>query len=176
MQLTVCTGPLRNTPFLRRGKLLSVFAVLCIGWLTPVNAADVTELPKGLQAKVELAKKACEEFDNGQFDLEWGAVERVDLDGDLYSDWILNEFGFACSTAASLYCGTGGCLSHFLVSDEVHSVLNKGWDIVTFGAEIVLLSKVHGSQCGGINPTPCVTASVWDGEEKTWRSTDAEWE
>ncbi len=67
-------------------------------------------------------------------------------------------------------------MSHFLVSDEVHSMLNKGWNIVTFGAEKVLLTQVHGSQCGGINPTPCVTASVWDGEEKAWRSTGAEWE
>lgn len=164
------------SPALVLARLSSVCAVLCMAWLTAANAADVTELPRGLQVKVDLAKKACEELDNGEFYLEWGAVEKVDLDGDLYSDWVLNEFGFTCSTAASLYCGTGGCTSHFLVIDEVHSLLNKGWDVVTFGAERVLLTQVHGSQCGGINPTPCVTASVWDSEEKTWRSTGAAWE
>ncbi len=176
MQLTIYTNSLRYSEVLRLAKRVSVFAVLGIGWLTPATAADLTELPTGLRAKVEIAKKSCEAFDNGEFSLEWGAVERVDLDGDLYRDWVLNEFGFACSSAASLYCGTGGCMSHFLVGDDFHSLLNKGWDIATFGAEKVLLTQVHGSQCGGINPTPCVTASVWDGEKKTWRSTVAEWE
>lgn len=176
MQLTIGANPLCHSPVPRLAKLSSVFVVLCTSWLTPANAADVTELPRALQAKVEMAKKSCKDFDNGEFSLEWGAVERVDLDGDLYRDWVLNEFGFACSTAASLYCGTGGCMSHFLVGDDLHSLLNKGWDIATFGSEKVLLTQVHGSQCGGINPTPCVTASVWDGEEKTWRSTGAEWE
>jgi len=176
MQLKIYTNPLRSASVLRQVKRVSVFAVLCLGWLTPATAADLTELPKELKAKVELAKKSCEDFDSGVFSLEWGAVERVDLDGDLYRDWVLNEFGFVCSTAASLYCGTGGCMSHFLVGDAAHSLLNKGWDVVASGSESVLLTQVHGSQCGGINPTPCVTASVWDPEKKTWRSTGAEWE
>lgn len=143
-------------------------------WLTPGLAADVSELPQELQAKVELAAKACKALANGEFRLEWGAVTRVDLDGDLYSDWVLNEFGFACSSNISLYCGTGGCMSHFLVGNKSYSMLTKGWDVVTLGADRVLLAKVHGSQCDGINPTPCVKASVWDSEEMMWRSTDAE--
>ncbi len=81
-------------------------------WTSPVVAADVSKLPIGLREKVDLAAQACAEFNDGQFDIAWGAVERVDLDGDLQRDWVLNESGFACSSAASLYCGTGGCMSH----------------------------------------------------------------
>jgi hypothetical protein len=85
-------------------------------------------------------------------------------------DWVLNDYAFACSSAASLYCGTGGCESHFLVGDTVTSLLNQGWDVVTFGRNRVLLMDVHGSRCDDINPTPCVEALTWDQEAKAWRS------
>jgi hypothetical protein len=145
-------------------------------WTSPAVAADVSQLPPGLQAKVDLAARACAEFNDGQFDIAWGAVERVDLDGDLQRDWVLNESGFACSSAASLYCGTGGCMSHFWISEEVHSLLNQGWTVVDFGSQRIVIADVHGSDCEGINPTPCVSASIWDAEAKTWRSTSGSWE
>ena len=68
------------------------------------------------------------------------------------------------------YCGTGGCESHFLVDDTVTSLLNRVWDVVTFGRDCVLLMDVHGSKCGSINPTHCVEALAWDHEAKAWRS------
>ena len=142
----------------------------------PAIASEMSELPAQLQEKVNHAQKACADFENGDFAMEWGAVARVDLDGDLRPDWVLNEVSFACSSAVSLYCGTGGCMSHFLVGDEFASLLNRGWDVVDLGPNRVLLTDVHGSQCGGINPTPCVTASMWDKETAQWRSTTAEWE
>ena len=155
--------------------MFGAIALSCFG-VTPAVSADVSQLPPLLQEKVEAAEKACAAFEDGEFDLEWGAVVRVDLDGDRYHDWVLNESGFACSTAASLFCGTGGCMSHFLVQEELHSLLNQGWDVVDLGPDRVLLADVHGSQCGGVNPTPCVSASTWDTEEKRWRTTGAEWE
>ncbi len=159
-----------------KGLVASIFLVSSPIWVPPAFAADVSQLPNGLRAKVDLAVKACAEFNDGQFDLDWGAVERVDLDGDLHHDWVLNESGFACSSAASLYCGTGGCMSHFLVEAEVNSLLNKGWTVVSNGHRQVVIADVHGSNCDGINPTPCVTASVWDTETKTWRSSSSDWE
>lgn len=143
---------------------------------TPAWSQDITRLPPALQRLVGEAKKACAEVNNGEFALEWGSVQRVDLNGDMQSDWVLNEVGFACSTAASLYCGTGGCMSHFLIEDQVATLLNQGWDMATIGPYQVLLADAHGSQCGGSNPTPCFTASVWDPDEKIWRSAEAEWE
>ena len=157
-------------------RFLGVWAASSLALITPASSADVSDLPEQLQEKVETARQACAEFDNGTFYLEWEAVDRVDLDGDLYPDWVLNERGFSCSTAASLYCGTGGCMSHFLLENVTHSLLNQGWGLANLGPNRVLLADVHGSQCGGINPTPCVTASTWDREEKQWRTTAAEWE
>ena len=154
--------------------------VLCAVYATCFSAAAHAQewagLPAQLLEKVEAAQQACSDFENGQFALEFGAVQRIDLDGDFHSDWALNEAWFSCSSAASLYCGTGGCMSHFLIEDAVFSLLNRGWDMTNLGPDRVLLADVHGSQCEGINPTPCVVASVWDAEERVWRSTTAQWE
>ncbi|WP_162798521.1 hypothetical protein [Sulfitobacter sp. SK012] len=67
-------------------------------------------------------------------------------------------------------------MSHFLIEDHVATQLNQGWEMATIGPYRVLLADVHGTQCGGINPTPCFTASVWDADESVWRSAGAEWE
>ncbi|WP_170552494.1 hypothetical protein [Ruegeria atlantica] len=159
-----------------KGLVSRIVVVSGLVWNSPAVAADVSQLPIGLREKVDLAAQACAEFNDGHFDLDWGAVERVDLDGDLQRDWVLNETGFACSSAASLYCGTGGCMSHFWVGEEVHSLLNQGWTVVDFGRQRVVVADIHGSNCDGINPTPCVMASVWDAEAKTWRSSAGDWE
>lgn len=175
MQLTVWRNLQKRGLPPDTGWMFGAIALTCFGVSRAVSA-DVSELPPQFQEKVEVAAKACAAVEDGEFYLEWGAVNRVDLDGDLYDDWVLNESGFACSTAASLFCGTGGCMSHFLVGEELHSLLNQGWDVVYLGPNRILLVDVHGSRCGGVNPTPCVTASTWDEEEKRWRTTGAEWE
>lgn len=155
---------------------VTIYAISAVFCSASAQAQDWTGLPAQLLDKVEAAQQACADFENGKFVLELGAVSRVDLDGDIQRDWVLDEAGFACSTAASLYCGTGGCTSHFLIGDRVFSLLNQGWDMANIGPFRVLLAGVHGSQCEGINPTPCVVASVWDAEAKVWRSTGAAWE
>ena len=167
-------GPQKRTPIAFRS--VWVWAAVWLALTTPAWTADVTDLPEFLQEKVEAARQACADLDNGDFYLEWEAVDRVDLDGDLHLDWVLNERGFACSTAASLYCGTGGCMSHFLVQDIIYSLFNQGWGLADLGPHKVVLADVHGSQCGGINLTPCATASIWDSEDKQWRTTASEWE
>ena len=67
-------------------------------------------------------------------------------------------------------------MSHFLVDKRTFSLLNQGWEMVNIGPFRVLLADVHGSQCGGINSTPCIASSVWDAEEQVWQSTDADWQ
>jgi hypothetical protein len=146
-------------------------AVVAVAMLPlALHAQDLAGLPLPLAEKVEAARQACMGFERGEFTLEWGAVTRVDLDGDMRGDWVLDESSFACSSAVSLYCGTGGCNSHFLVGDELTTFLNQGWAMVTFGRHRILLLDLHGSDCGGINPTPCVDARAWDAESSTWRS------
>ena len=137
------------------------------------SALDLTGLPAALAEKVTAARQACADNGNGEFALEWGAVTRTDLDGDLQPDWVLDESAYACSTAVSLFCSTGGCMSHFLVGDVVASLRNQGWTGVTFGRNRVLLTVVHGSDCGGNSPTPCFVARAWDPEAKAWQSVEA---
>ena len=137
------------------------------------SALDLTGLPAALAEKVTAARQACADNGNGEFALEWGAVTRTDLDGDLQPDWVLDESAYACSTAVSLFCSTGGCVSHFLVGDVVASFRNQGWTLVTFGRNRVLLTRVHGSDCGGNSPTPCFVARAWDPEAKVWQSVEA---
>ena len=137
------------------------------------SALDLTGLPAALAEKVIAARQACADNGNGEFALEWGAVTRTDLDGDLQPDWVLDESAYACSTAVSMFCSTGGCMSHFLVGDVVASFRNQGWTLVTFGRNRVLLTRVHGSDCGGNSPTPCFVARAWDPEAKVWQSVEA---
>ena len=137
------------------------------------NALDLTGLPTALAEKVTAARQACANNENGEFALEWGAVTRTDLDGDLSPDWVLDESAYACSTAVSLFCSTGGCMSHFLVGGVVASFQNRGWTVLTFGRNRVLLTRVHGSACGGNSPTPCFVARAWDPDAKVWQSVEA---
>ena len=140
------------------------------------NATNISEIPLALQEKITAAETACASFDNGKFLMADDALKQIDLDGDGDLDWVLNEVSFTCSSAASLYGGTGGSMSHFVVTGVVASVLNQGWVVTSFGPHSVLLVDVHGSQCGGINPTPCATSSIWDQQEKVWRSAKTPWE
>ena len=146
----------------------SVFA--CLPLMGNAQNLDLSGLPAALTEKVTMARKTCANFENGKFSLEWGAVTRTDLDGDGYPDWVIDESAYACSTAASLFCGTGGCISHFLVDDTVSSFLNQGWTVFTFGQHRILLTDEHGSKCGGVGPTPCFFARTWDREKRKWRT------
>ena len=137
------------------------------------SALDLTGLPAALAKKVTAARQACAHNGNGEFTLEWGAVTRTDLDGDLQPDWVLDESAYACSTAVSLFCSTGGCMSHFLVGNVVAAFRNEGWTVLTFGGHRVLLTRLHGPRCGAISSAPCFVARAWDPDAKAWRSVEA---
>jgi hypothetical protein len=151
-----------------------VTTLVALAFLPPAaNALDLNGLPAALAEKVTRAGQACMDVENGEFAVEWGAVTRTDLDGDLSADWVLDESAFACSTAVSLFCSTGGCMSHFLIGDVVTSFRNQGWTVFTFGRNAVLLTRAHGTDCGAISPAPCFVARTWDPDAKLWRSVDA---
>ena len=132
--------------------------------------ADETELPPDLQAIVGQRTVECNAFEGGELQLEDGAIQRVDLNGDSEEDWVLDEFFFRCSTAASLFCGTGGCGVNFQIGDAMTSRLAKGWDVLSMPPFSLVLLQVHGSNCGGTNVNPCVDALAWDTEERKFFS------
>lgn len=130
---------------MKRVIAIAVLATLSLA----VIASDLSGLPAPLVEKDAVARQACANFKNGEFALEWGASTRTDLGGDLHPDWVLDESACACPTAASLFCSTGGCMSHFSVGDVFTSFRNQGWTVLTTVRNRVLLTDVHASDYAG---------------------------
>ncbi len=151
------------------GQTMRFLAAILLIALVPIVRGSA-DLPAPLAERIDATRKSCHDYREGELDLDRAAVQRVDLDGDGEADWVVDEFAFRCPTAASLFCNTGGCLSHFLVAGKTVSFRNQGWETVGFGRYRVLLLDRHGSDCGGANPTPCVSAHVWDADNGSWRS------
>lgn len=136
----------------------------------PLVAQDLTDVPMPLLDAIEAGGVACAE-QGGDFDMGVGALVQVDLDGDTEADWVLDEAYFACSTAASLYCGTGGCPVHLSVGDVAATLQAQSWEVaVTATGRHVLLATLHGVHCDGYGTTHCVGALTWDAETSGWRS------
>jgi hypothetical protein len=135
--------------------------------MRPLPAALLTLILPALSAAAGEAeilaagRAACAGFEGGTFSLAPDAVARTDLDGDGAADTVIDEQGFRCSTAAALYCGTGGCRVHFLVGDSVQSRLAKGWTVTDWAGDRIVLLQVHGTECGGTNLRRCYEALVW---------------
>ena len=167
-------GPINKRPEIARGGNVKrvIFITVVAALPLSAEALDLAGLPTALAEKVTVAREACANVDNGEFALEWGSVTRTDLDCDLHTDWVLDDSAYACSTAVSLFCSTGGCMSHFLVGDVVASFRNQGWTVLTFGRDRVLVTRAHGADCGGNSPTPCFAARVWDPDAEVWRSVE----
>lgn len=121
-----------------------------------------TEIPAAFAQILASRTAECASFESGALTVNEGAIVRTDLDGDGSADWVLDETGLACSTAASLMCGTGGCNVHFLIGDVLTTRLAKGWAVVPFPPMTVVLVQIHGVNCGGTNLNACVEAMVWD--------------
>ncbi len=113
------------------------------------------------QKVMEQARKDCSSFENGVLTTTRKAIPRIDLTGDGVPDTIIDAHEFRCSTAASMYCGTGGCSLWVIVGDKSYAYLAKGWKVVEWANLKVLLLEVHGSECGGTNLRKCVRAEVW---------------
>ncbi|MDJ0860481.1 MAG: hypothetical protein QNJ03_15445 [Dinoroseobacter sp.] len=122
--------------------------------------------PAPVTEAIETARAECAGFENGTLDVPWNAVTRSDVSGDGQIDYVLDLGRLACSSMASMYCGTGGCSVYFVVEDTVTERLSKGWSVERLGPMTVLLNQIHGANCGGTNLNPCVEAMVWDAEEK----------
>lgn len=121
------------------------------------------ELPQAVQGAIDDARADCESFEAGDFSFEPEAIIKTPLT-QTADGWLVDETHMRCSSAASMYCGTGGCGLFLIVGDHITERLAKAWSIVDFYDRPVVLLDVHGSLCGGINPTPCVEALIWDDE------------
>ncbi|MCT8161253.1 hypothetical protein [Pseudoruegeria sp. SHC-113] len=144
--------------------------LLALPFLALPFAGQAQELPQALTEIIDARAADCAGFENGELAVERGAVSRVDLNGDGERDAVLDESYLSCSSAASLFCGTGGCMVNFLIGDTVDTRLAKGWEAVLFGPFTVVLTQVHGTECGGTGVNTCVEALVWDEERKAFNT------
>ena len=132
---------------------------------TPAAAAD---LPQSLRAEVAAAQEMCREIEGGTLELRRGALTLADLTGDgSADDWVLDQAFFDCSSAASLYCGSGGCGMFFAIDGITSPAFAQGWALAEEGGRRVIWLRIHGSGCGGTNLTACFQKMVWNGQSFT---------
>jgi hypothetical protein len=111
-------------------------------------------------AILDAARASCEGFENGTFDARDG-VSEIDLDGDGAADRVVDESRFACSSMASAYCGSGGCLLHAVVGEQSWSFQAEGWRMIDWDGRPILLIARDGGWCGGAGSQLCFEAVNW---------------
>lgn len=130
-------------------------------------ALGLTLLPMPALASVDSilseAAAMCAEQGNGVFSSE-GAVRSLDVTGDGQPDTLVDEGLFTCTTAASLYGGSGGSMIHVFVGDVQSDFLVLGYETLTWADRTILLLALHGTNCNGIGADPCFEALVWNGD------------
>ena len=142
--------------------LVSILLAIAIETISPAYAQEAASTAVGRTEAamkiIDQARLACS-LEKGKFKTEPEAVIKLDLNGDGKIDEILDEGKFACSTAASLYCGTVGCGLHLIVNGKNHNYLSLVWSLANLGDSKIILMGVHWSECK--YKTPCIRAVVW---------------
>ncbi len=123
---------------------------------TPALANDRT-----VSGVINTARDECRSLENGTLEVGENAVVEIDLTGDGKANTLIDASEFMCTTAASLFCGTGGCALSAVVDGTPHEFLAKGWRVVKMYDFPVLLLAVHGSECGGSGLRRCIKALSW---------------
>lgn len=138
-------------------KAMVLLAALCLLGL-PVAALAAPS--PAAQHVLAAARAQCAALD-GTLKLRRGAVSRLDLNGDGRDDELVDASRMTCSTAASAFCGTGGCAVTAIVAGRPSEFLARGWKRVSLAGGPVLLLAVHGTMCGTIGAERCVQAVVF---------------
>lgn len=150
-------------------RSLISFLVLALSFAAPASAQSSDATEASVAAMIDQVRSDCASFESGKLTVTANAVTRTDLTGDGIDDAVVDTAGLECSSAASLYCGTGGCTLFLVTGAETMDVLAKGWKVVDWGGDRVLLLQIHGANCGGTNLRRCYRAMVWS--EEGWRFT-----
>jgi hypothetical protein len=114
------------------------------------------------QRLIERAAEDCRAFENGKFD-PGDAVTAIELRSQFgaVAAELVDESEYACSSAASLYCGTGGCMLNLVVEGEVRAWQATGWRLIDWGPDRILVIGRDGGWCGGAGAEVCYEALVW---------------
>ena len=110
---------------------------------------------------IEDARANCRSFENGELSMNTRAITLMDVSGDGQRDEIIDSRHFSCSTSASYFCGTGGCVITVIVDGKPTEFFAKGYKVVTWHSQPLLLLAVHGAACNGTGVRKCYEVHVW---------------
>ena len=117
---------------------------------------------------IQKAKNECAELDDGKFNATEQAITLHDFTGDGRPEEIVDASQFSCSTAASMWSGSGGTYLWVIVHGKTYEFLVHKWRVVDMDGQKVLLLAVHSSECSD-TIGPCYRALVWDNGFRTTR-------
>jgi hypothetical protein len=138
----------------RRSLALGLTATLAAGAAHSAPADDI----------LAAAAAECAAFENGSFTAPPEAVVQIDLTGNGVADTVIDAALFQCSSAASLYGGSGGSMVTVVADGQLSTYLAQAWQVIDWSGVKVLLLFHNGTDCGGYGAQPCVEALVWGGE------------
>lgn len=140
-------------------KVSAVLAMLVF------SAGPAMAISPEAQQLIDRAAADCRAFENGVFE-QGNAVTEIELTSQFGAAKaeLVDESRFACSSAASLYCGTGGCMLNLVVNGETMAWQATGWRLIDWGPDRILLIGRDGGWCGGAGAEVCYEALVWNND------------
>lgn len=145
-------------------KILSLALAIPFLFSTQL-AADDTAVVNDIFRKAE---NECAAMDNGEFNTTEQTITLHDFTGDGRPEELVDASQFSCSTALSLWGGSGGTYLWVVVDGEAYEFLAHQWKVVDVEGRNVLLLAVHSSECSD-DIGPCFRAYVWGDGFRTTR-------
>ena len=138
-------------------KSITTIALVLLGYSL---AASASENEATAIAIMQKAESECNALDGGDFHSTEQTTTLHDLTGDGRPEEIVDASQFSCSSAASLWGGSGGTYLWVIVDGEAHEFLAHQWQVVDMYGNNVLLMAVHSSECSDAIG-PCYRAVAW---------------
>ena len=117
---------------------------------------------------IQKAKNECDELDDGKFNATEQAITLHDFTGDGRPEEVVDASQFSCSTAVSMWGGSGGTYLWVIVDGKTYEFLAHKWRVVDVDGQKVLLLAVHSSECSD-TIGPCYRSLVWGNGFRTTR-------
>jgi len=133
------------------------------GWQFVIRDDQLNVYPEPVKRLISEEKAFCAEFDDGKLKIPQSAIQKADLTGDGYKNYIFSSQKLFCSSNNFIWSGSGGGKISLVVGDHVSTFFARNMEITyPYGPNFpIIIFFVHGSMCGGYGATSCMLATVW---------------
>jgi len=133
------------------------------GWQFIIRDDQLDIYPSPVKKLISEEKAFCAEFDDGELKIPQSAIQKADLTGDGYKNYIFSSQNLVCSSNNFIWSGSGGGKISLVVGDHVSTFFARDMEITyPYGPNFpIIIFFVHGSMCGGYGATSCMLATVW---------------